>query len=73
MVKADPPLIQEAWYHIQGWYKAEADRAPTTARVTPKRIVAERFALYSWVPHPGDNIPVEVEPFEVEDKVPDEG
>ena len=22
LVKADPPLIQEAWYRLQGWYKA---------------------------------------------------
>ena len=73
LVKADPPLIQEAWYHIQGWYKATVDRAPPPARVTLKRITAERVALYSRVPPPGDNIPVEIEPFEAEDKVPDEG
>ena len=35
--------------------------------------MAERVALYSRVPPPGDNIPVEIEPFEVEDKVTDEG
>ena len=28
LVKADPPLIQEAWYRFQGWYKAAVDRAP---------------------------------------------
>ena len=28
LVKADPPLIHEAWYRIQGWYKAAFDRAP---------------------------------------------
>ena len=22
LMKADPPLIQEAWYRLQGWYKA---------------------------------------------------
>ena len=27
LVKADPPLIQEAWYRIQGWYKAAVDHA----------------------------------------------
>ena len=27
LVKADPHLIHEAWYHIQGWYKAVVDRA----------------------------------------------
>ena len=73
LVKADPPLIQEAWYRIQGWYKAAVDRAPPPARATLKRITAERVALYSRFPPPGDSIPVEIEPFEVEDGVPDEG
>ena len=31
LVKADPPLIQEAWYRIQGWYKAAVDRTPPPA------------------------------------------
>ena len=31
LVKADPPLIQEAWYRLQGWYKAAVDRAPPPA------------------------------------------
>ena len=29
--------------------------------------------MYSRVPPPGDNIPVELEPFKVEDEVPEEG
>ena len=73
MVKADPPFIQEAWYRIQGWYKAEVDRAPSPARATLKRITAERVTIYSWVPPPGDSIPVDIEPFAVEDGVPEEG
>ena len=73
MVKADPPLIQEAWYLIQGWYKAAVDRAPPPARVTLKWITAERVALYSRFPPPGENIPVQIEPFDIKDKVPDEG
>ena len=70
LVKADPQLIQEAWYRFQGWYKAAVDRAPPPARATLKRVTAERFALYSRVPSPGDNIPVTIEPFAVEDGVP---
>ena len=26
LVGADPPLIEEAWHRIQGWYKAAVDR-----------------------------------------------
>ena len=28
LMKADPPLIQEAWHRLQGWYKAAVDRPP---------------------------------------------
>ena len=69
LVKADPPLIQEAWYRLQGWYKAAVDRALPLARATLKRITAERVTIYSWVPPPGDSIPVDIEPFAVEDRV----
>ena len=58
LVGADPPLIQEVWYRIQGWYKAAVDRTMPPARVTLKQITADRVALYSRVPPPGDNIPV---------------
>ena len=40
LVGADPPLIQEAWKRIKGWYKAVVDRAPPPARVTLGRITA---------------------------------
>ena len=72
LVKADPPLIQEVWYRLQGWYKAAVEHAPPLAQATLKRVRAERVALYSWIPPPGDNIPVTIEPFAVEDGVPTE-
>ena len=72
LVKADPPLIQEAWYRLQGWYKAAVDRAPPPAQATLKRITAERVTLYSRVPPPVDSIPVDIAPFAVEDGVPEE-
>ena len=73
LVGADPPLIQEAWHRIQGWYKAAVNHDLPPAQVTLERITAERVALYIRVPPPGNNIPVELEPFEVEDAVPEEG
>ena len=60
LVGADPPLIQDAWHRIQGWYKDAVDRAPLPARFTLEWITSERVALYSRVPPPGDNIPVAV-------------
>ena len=50
LVKADPPLIQEAWYRLQGWYKMAVDCTPPPARATLKRVTSERVALYSRVP-----------------------
>ena len=73
LVKADPPLIQEAWYRLQGWYKAEVDCAPLPTRATLKRITEERVTLYSRVPPLGDSIPVDIELFAVRDGVPEEG
>ena len=72
LMKADPPLIQEAWHRLQGWYKAAVDRPPPPARATLKRVTAERAKLYSRVPPLGDTIPVTSEPFEVDYVVPTE-
>ena len=73
LVGLDPPLIQEAWYMIQGWYKAAVDCDPPPARVTLERITAERVAQYSYVPPLGGNIPVTIQPYLVDDSVPEEG
>ena len=73
LVGEDPPLIQEAWHRIQGWYKAAVDCAPLPARVTLERFTAERVALYRNVPPPVDNTPVAIKPFVVKDSVPEEG
>ena len=42
---------------------------PPPARATLERITAERVDLYSYVPSPGDNIPVTVRPVKVDDSV----
>ena len=55
---------------MKGWYWSAVDRVPPPAWVTLKWITAERLDLYSYVPPPGENIPVSVEPFPVEDLVP---
>ena len=72
-MKADPPLTQEAWQRLQGWYKATVDRPPPPARATLRRVTADRAKLYSRVPPLGDTIVVTIAPFTVEDGVPSEG
>ena len=72
LVGADPHLIQEAWHRIQVLYKSAVNRALPPAQVTLERITAERVALYSYIPPSGENIPVEVHPFQVDESVPEE-
>ena len=72
LLGSDPPLHQEACHRIKGWYKAAVDRAPPPARVTLKRITAEKVELYSYVPTLGTNIPISMQPFPVDDSVPTE-
>ena len=48
------------------------DRAPPPAWVTLEKITAEQVDLYSYVLPPGENIPVSVEPFPVDESVPTE-
>ena len=72
LLGADPPNPKETWRLLKGWYKAAVDRAPPPARDTIKRITAERVDLYSYVPSPGENIPVTVKLVEVDDSVPTE-
>ena len=40
--------------------------------VNPERVTVERVDLFSYVPHPGENIPVSVDTFPVDDLVPTE-
>ena len=68
----DPPNAKEAWRRMKGWYQAAAKRGPPPARATLERITAERTDLYSHIPSPGENIPVTVEPAEIDDLVPTE-
>ena len=72
LLGADPLNRKEAWRRLKGWYKAAVNRAPPPARATLKRITAERVDLYSYVPSPGENIPVTIKLVEVGDSVPTE-
>ena len=65
----DPPLHWESWHQLKGWYRAAINRAPTTAWVTLELITAEWVDLYSYVPPPGANKPISVDPLPVDDSV----
>ena len=59
----------ESWHRIKGWYKAALDCAPPPAWVTLEQITAERVELYIYVPPPGTNILISVQPLPVDDSV----
>ena len=48
------------------------DRALPPSWVTFERITTERVDLYRYIPPPGENIPVSIDPFPVEDLLPTE-
>ena len=72
LLGSDPPLHREACNRIKEWYKAMVERAPPPARVTLEQVTLERVELYIYVPPPGTNIPIYVQPFPVDDLVPTE-
>ena len=72
LLGGDPPNPKEAWRRLKGWYKAAVNRALPPARDTLERITAEQVELYSYVPPPGENIPVTVTLADVDNSLPSE-
>ena len=62
--------LQEAWRTLKGWYRLAEDRAPKPCYQTLAKQTKERVELYAKREPPGDDIPVNVDPFEVEDDTP---
>ena len=69
LLGGNPPNPKEALRRLKGWYMAAVNRAPPPARATLERITADRVDLYSYVPPPGESIPVTVTPANVDDSV----
>ena len=57
---------------MKGWHKDAVNHALLPAWVILERITAERRDLYLQVQPLGDNAPISIELFEVEDLVPTE-
>ena len=64
--------MQEAWQQLKGWYQAAEDRAPMPWHATLAAQTEEREQLYAKVPPPGGPIPINVDPFAINDAVPEE-
>ena len=57
---------------MRGWYKNSVDSPPLHARVAVATMTAERFDMYRHVPPPVQPIPVGVQPFPVNDSIPED-
>ena len=64
--------MQEAWWMLKAWYRNAEDRAPKPCYDTMAKQTAERAELYAKVQAPGEPIPINVEPYAIDNAVPKE-
>ena len=64
--------LKEAWRVLKDWYATASDRAPKPCYESMAKQTKEREELYTEIPPPGDSIPIHVEPFDLNDEVPEE-
>ena len=62
--------VKEGWRTIKGWYRDAEDRAPKPCYTAMAEQMREREELYVEVPSPGESIPINVDPFPVNDDTP---
>jgi hypothetical protein len=65
--------VQEAFRHLKGWYRAASDTQEKPCRQTMERQTSERVDLYARRDLPGDPLPINVTPTEINDDVPSDG
>ena len=64
---------KEAWRCIKGWYRSVEDRPPKPNFQRMDALTQERVDLYTAEPPPGAPIPINVDPFSVNDDIPTDG
>ena len=72
VLTSNMPLIQEAWICMRGWYKDTLDRPPPPTRVAISTMTAESVDLYQNVLPSGQPIPMGVQPFPMENSIPED-
>ncbi len=65
--------VQEAFHHLKGWYRAASDTQAKPCRQTMERQTSERVDLYARGVLPGNPLPINVAPTEINDDVPSDG
>ena len=62
--------VKEAWRCLEGWYAMVEDRALKSCCKMLACQMEERKSLYARVPPPGEQLPINVNPFDIPDGVP---
>jgi hypothetical protein len=62
--------LKEAWCCLKGWYSMVEDRAPKASHDTLVHQTEERIALYASVQPTGEMLPINMQPFDINDNVP---
>ncbi len=62
--------VQEAFRHFKGWYRAASDMQVKPCRQTMERQTLERVDLYARRVFPGNPLPINVAPTEINNDVP---
>ena len=58
---------REAWRIAKAWYRTSEDRTPKPCFESLETQTVERETLYGRIPPPGDLIPINVDPYQIED------
>ena len=64
--------LKEAWCGLKGWYSAVEEKAPKPCYLSMEKQTKERVELYEKIEPPGDPIPINIDPFEINDAIPTE-
>jgi hypothetical protein len=62
--------LKEAWCCLKRWYSTVEDRAPKASHDMLVRQTEERIALYASAPPMWEMLPINVQPFDINDDVP---
>ncbi len=65
--------VQEAFCHLKGWYQAATEMQAKPCYQTMERQTSEQVDLYARRESPGDPLPINITPVEINDDVPSDG
>ena len=62
--------VQEAWYYVKGWYRQVSKTGTKPCFATTEQQTRGQEELYAQNPPSGANIPVNFEPYDIDDSAP---